>query len=220
MLHELEKFKEYMPMISSMRAKGLEKRHWNAMSKQLGFEGTDTQSMTLAHLIEMKLHEGPRLDVIKAVCEVAMREWAIKSTLDTLEAELKNVEFTVVKYKEASGSFMLKGLEELMLCFEEYTIKVMSLKTNAFSKPFAERIVKAEREFRTVVDVLDEWIKTQNSWIYLEPIFSQKDLAKQMMREASKFNQVDNIYRKEMNIIRIDSNVNKYCRREHILTSL
>lgn len=59
LLRELEKFKEYMPMITSMRAKGLEKRHWHALGKQLGFEQVDTNTMTLASLIEMKLHEGP-----------------------------------------------------------------------------------------------------------------------------------------------------------------
>lgn len=59
LLRELEKFKEYMPMITSMRAKGLEKRHWFALSKQLGFETVDTNTMTLAQLIEMRLHEGP-----------------------------------------------------------------------------------------------------------------------------------------------------------------
>jgi hypothetical protein len=55
---------------------------------------------------------------------------------------------------------VLKGLEELMIGFEEFTVKVVGLKTNAFAKPFAERISKVEREFRTVVDVLDEWIRT------------------------------------------------------------
>lgn len=59
-----------------------------------------------------------------------------------------------------------------MAGFEELTAKVVGLKSNAFSKPFAERISKVEKEFRTVVDVLEEWSKTQRSWVYLEPIFS------------------------------------------------
>lgn len=42
---------------------------------------------------------------------------------------------------------------------------------------FSERIVKVEKEFKMIVDVLEEWIKTQKAWIYLEPIFSKKDLA-------------------------------------------
>lgn len=160
LLRELEKFKEYMPMITAMRAKGLEKRHWHALAKQLGFDQVDSATMTLANLIDMKLHEGPQLEVIKAVCEVAMREWTIKTTLDSLEAELKNIEFSLSKYKDQPNTFVLKGLEELMVGFEEFTIKVVGLKANAFAKPFAERISKVEREFRTVVDVLDEWIRT------------------------------------------------------------
>lgn len=93
LLRELEKFKDYMPMITAMRAKGLEKRHWNALQRQLGFENVETASLTLATLIEMDLHQGAQLDVIKAVCEVAMKEWAIKSTLDSLEHDLKSIEF-------------------------------------------------------------------------------------------------------------------------------
>lgn len=107
-----------------------------------------------------------------------MREYAIKTTLDGLETELKNVEFTTSKYKDQANTFVLRALDELLVGFEEFTMKVVGLKTNAFAKPFSERISKVEKEFRTIVDVLDEWIKTQKSWIYLEPIFSQKDLAK------------------------------------------
>ena len=116
--------------------------------------------MTLANLIDLKFYEGVKLDIIKGVCEVAMREWAIKSTLDNLEQELKSVEFTVAKYKEPGLIYILKGLEDLMVGFEEFTIKVVGLKTNGFAKPFAERIHKVEKEFRTVVEVLDEWMKT------------------------------------------------------------
>jgi hypothetical protein len=39
LLRELERFKEYMPMIAAMRSKGLEKRHWTNMAKYL--EGID-----------------------------------------------------------------------------------------------------------------------------------------------------------------------------------
>ena len=46
LIKQLEKFKEYMPMISALRSKGLEKRHWQMLSKQLGFE-IDPQNMSL-----------------------------------------------------------------------------------------------------------------------------------------------------------------------------
>jgi len=41
-----------------------------------------------------------------------------------------------------------------------------------------------------------------------------------MKNEAAKFAQVDNFYKKEINMIQQDPNVHRYCRREIILTSL
>ncbi len=91
-LKELEKFKEYMPMITSLRSKGLEKRHWQMLSKQLGFD-IDPNSLTLRKLIDRQLFEGPKLDIIKGISEIAIKEYAIKTTLDALEHELRIMEF-------------------------------------------------------------------------------------------------------------------------------
>jgi dynein heavy chain, axonemal len=142
------------------------------MSKQLEFEVTEPANLTLAQLIELKLFEGIKLEIIKSISEIAMKEWAIKTTLDSLDADLKIIDFTLSKYKDYKDAFVLRGLEDLMTIFEEYTLKIVSLKQNVFAKVFSERIFKIEKEFRTIVDVLEEWIKTQKSWIYLEPIFS------------------------------------------------
>lgn len=92
LIGELEKFKDYMPMITSLRSKGLEKRHWQMLSKQLGFEVEPT-TLTLQKLIEKQMFEGKRLDIIKGVSEIAIKEYAIKTTLDALEHELRVMEF-------------------------------------------------------------------------------------------------------------------------------
>jgi dynein heavy chain len=150
----------------------------------------------------MKLFEGPKLEIIKSISEVAMKEWAIKTTLDSLDADLKIIDFTLAKYKEYKDTFVLRGLDDLMSIFEEYTLKIVSLKQNAFAKVFSERIYKIEKEFRVIVDIIEEWIKTSKSWIYLEPIFSQKDLADQMVNETLKFNTLDTFYKKELVLIK------------------
>ena len=160
LLRELERFKEYLPMIAAMRAKGLEKRHWQQMTRQLDQDNLETSNLTLAHLIEMRLFEGPKLEMIKTVSDIAMKEWAIKTTLDSLEGELRVVEFTVNKYKEPAVAYVLKGLDELIGIFEDFVIKTVSLRQNQFAKVFSERILKIEKEFKMIVDVLEEWLKT------------------------------------------------------------
>lgn len=170
-LKELEKFKEYMPMISALRSKGLEKRHWQMLSKQLGFD-IDPQSLSLQKLIDRQLFEGQKLDIIKGVSEIAIKEYAIKTTLDALEHELRIMEFQPMKYKE-TNTHIVKGMDDLITSFEESSIKILALKTNSYAKHFMDRIVRVEKELKVIVDVLDEWVKAQKSWVYLEPIFQQ-----------------------------------------------
>ena len=56
-----------------------------------------------------------------------MKEWAIKTTLDSLEGELRVIEFTVSKYKDPVVAQVLKGLEELLGMFDDFVIKTVSL---------------------------------------------------------------------------------------------
>ena len=46
--------------------------------------------------------------------------------------------------------------------------------------------------------MLDEWVKTQRTWMYLEPIFASEDIMRQLPAEARRFNDVDKIWRKVM----------------------
>lgn len=78
-----------MPIIKSLRTKGMSNRHWKMIGAKLGFN-IDSSTVTLLKLINLKLQDESKMNVIRTISETAIKEYAVNTGLDTLDKEIKS----------------------------------------------------------------------------------------------------------------------------------
>ena len=116
----------------------------------------------------------------------ASKEYGLQVAMDKMEGEWKEMNFDTKEYR-ASGTRVLAGTDEIQQLLDDQIVKTQAMKGSRFIRPFLERITVWEDTLVTMQDILDNWMKVQSTWLYLEPIFSSDDIMRQMPTEGKMF---------------------------------
>jgi dynein heavy chain len=120
------------------------------------------------------------------------------------------------RYRE-TGTFILKGVDDLQTLLDEHVTMTQAMQFSAFKKPFEDRIDSWAETLSTVSDVLEEWIKVQRSWLYLQPIFDSSDIQRQLPTEYKRFSTVDKNWRQTLAQAKSHPKAIKFCANEKLL---
>lgn len=86
--------------------------------------------------------------------------------------------------------------------------------------PFRKPIQEWVQKLSVTSEVLENWMRVQNLWVYLEAVFVGGDIAKQLPQEAKRFQAVDKAWVKVMDRARDNSNVVACCAGDGSLTEI
>lgn len=100
---------------------------------------------------------------------------------------------------------------------DEHIVLTQTMQFSPFKKPFEEEIQEWNDTLLYVSDCIDEWMKCQGQWMYLQPIFDSPDIVRQLPSENKKFKSVDKNWRNCINGVIEDPNALTACSREGLL---
>lgn len=178
MYDSLIHFKHYGPMLRTLRTKGLAPRHWRMIGQKLEFV-IDPSSITLYRLIMLELYDEDKLKTIKQICEIATKEYAVQLALETLDKEMRAVEFEF-QLQTDGETIVITRLPDLITMFEEFFLRASVLKTNPHIRSFFDRLLEIEKIIKAVVELIHEWAVFQRNFIYLNGIFVLDEIAKSL----------------------------------------
>ncbi|XP_043194572.1 dynein axonemal heavy chain 12-like isoform X3 [Amphibalanus amphitrite] len=203
-IEQIDAFKTHLPLVLVLCNPGMRDRHWAEMSSIAERDITPDSGTTLAKVIQMHLE--PFVTKFESISTAATKEYSLDRALTKMIAEWQEIEFSTSTYRD-TGVSILCALDDIQILLDDHIVKTMTMKGSVFIKPFEAEIVEWEATLLRIQETIDEWLKVQAQWLYLEPIFSSEDIVQQMPDESKLFKQVDKHWKSMMHQVEKDAHV-------------
>lgn len=208
---------ESVPLMLLICNPGMRDRHWEQIEKLTGVAVPPGETYTVNMMLELGVQGFCK--EIEETCVSASKEYSLQIALDKMEKEWENMIFDTKEYR-TSGTRILCGIDEIQMLLDDQIVKTQAMKGSRYIKPFLEQCTKWEETLVSMQDILDNWLKMQATWLYLEPIFSSDDIMRQMPTEGKMFKAVDNTWRMSMAQTFAEPSCVKVARRPGFLEGL
>ncbi|NXM23807.1 DYH7 protein, partial [Oxyruncus cristatus] len=203
-LEQVQDFKENIPTVTVFCNPGMRDRHWERMSNIVGYDLTPDAGTTLRKILKQNL--GPYLEEFTAISVSASKEFSLEKAMHTMMEVWDSISFNTNVYRE-TGIHILSSVDDIQALLDDQIMKTQTMRGSPFIKPFDKEIREWESRLMQIQENIDDWLKVQAQWLYLEPIFSSEDIMQQMPEEGRQFQTVDRFWREIMKFCAEDPKV-------------
>ncbi|KAK5863728.1 hypothetical protein PBY51_000737 [Eleginops maclovinus] len=194
-MEQIKEFKDHIPVVSILCNPGIRARHWDQMSEVVGYDLTPDSGTTLRKVLKQNLVS--YLEEFDAISAAASKEFSLEKAMQTMVHIWDVVSFHHQPYRE-TGVSILTALDEIQTMLDDQIVKTQTMRGSPFIKPFEKEIKLWEERLLRIQETIDEWLKVQSQWLYLEPIFSSQDIMQQIPEEGRLFQTVDKNWKEVM----------------------
>uniref|UniRef100_A0A8B9LHE3 Dynein axonemal heavy chain 12 n=1 Tax=Astyanax mexicanus TaxID=7994 RepID=A0A8B9LHE3_ASTMX len=170
-------------------------RHWEQMSEIVNHDLTPNSGTTLRKVLKQNL--SAYMEHFETISAAASKEFSLEKAMQNMVETWDIISFSHHAHRE-SGVSILTAVDEIQTMLDDQIVKTQTMRGSPFIKPFEKEIKAWEERLIRIQDTIDEWLKVQAQWLYLEPIFSSQDIMQQMPEEGQLFQTVDKHWREVM----------------------
>nr|XP_023475994.1 dynein heavy chain 12, axonemal isoform X11 [Equus caballus] len=203
-MEQIKTFKEYIPTVSILCNPGMRARHWKQISEIVGYDLTPDSGTTMRKILKLNL--APYLEQFEVISAGASKEFSLEKAMHTMIGTWDDIAFHINLYRD-TGVCILSSVDEIQALLDDQIIKTQTMRGSPFIKPFEKEIKAWEDRLIRIQETIDEWLKVQAQWLYLEPIFCSEDIMQQMPEEGRQFQTVDRHWRDIMKFCAKDPKV-------------
>lgn len=155
---QMDDFQAKLPLISCLCNKGLRDRHWEDISKILGYPFKPNDSTTLSSVLTMRLD--PHLEMLEEIANSASKEYSLEKALDKMHTEWQPLEFIVRDWRD-TGTCIVGGTEDIQALLDDHIVKSQTMQGSPFIRPFEERARTWAGKLLLIQDLIDIWLKAR-----------------------------------------------------------
>ena len=203
---KLNKFRPFLPVIKCFNNPGMKERHWVEFRIQTGIDLVKFNSISLNELNELKILTF--IEQLEAVSELAAKELGLENAKKKMESEWYGIKFQLSQYKT---SYILVNTEVIWDTLNEHLTRTIAMSASPYIQFILSEITNWKQNLIKIQEVLEEWEKFQKNWQYLQPIFTNNDITKQLQQATKEFKYINGQWEAIMYNAYINLNVYDYC---------
>ena len=212
----IEDFQASIPLIQDLKSDALRERHWKKLMEVTGKEfDMNPKTFTLENLFAMNLAEFTV--EIGDLVGGASKELAIEAGVSQIASNWRGSKaqsFDLYKFMKGTvdRGYLVQKTDDIVLQLEDNAMNLQSMAASKFVNAFKTEVNYWEKALSLIGEVIDQWLKVQQKWQYLESIFiGNDDIRQQLPAEAKKFDAIDKDFVGVMTATFGEPNVLKAC---------